>query len=226
MELRSILALCHASSQPEPAIPLICRSPSRKHPSDPGLRGPEAECCRATDGAGSGPHLTRRAQVVTPHTSPAAKGSCCMIVPRIVSLVAALVLTAQADLFAQQEPPVAPGDRVRVLAPTIVAGERLVGTIVSMGPDTCVLEIEGRSDPTALPVAPVTRLEVSRGQKSHTLLGPWSSRAVLITCLSEWCATGCGIAGGSLDIGAESLTLGVLSGLSFVISYIASDGKV
>jgi hypothetical protein len=93
-----------------------------------------------------------------------------MIAPRIVSLVAALVLTAQADLFAQQEPQVAPGDRVRVTAPTIDR-DPLVGTLVSMGPDTCVLEVEGRAEPLALPLAPVTRLEVSRGQKSHTLWG-------------------------------------------------------
>jgi hypothetical protein len=46
-----------------------------------------------------------------------------MIAPRILSLVAALVLTAQADLFAQQEPPIAPGESDRAgVAVRLVAG--------------------------------------------------------------------------------------------------------
>jgi hypothetical protein len=66
-----------------------------------------------------------------------------MITPRNALLVAALVLTVWVDLFAQQEPPVAPGDRVRVTAPDEVSG-RFVGTVMEIGADTCVLEVEGR----------------------------------------------------------------------------------
>jgi hypothetical protein len=93
-----------------------------------------------------------------------------MRAPRIVSVVAALVLTAQAALFAQQEPPVAPGDRVRVTAPT-VGRDPLVGTLDELRADTCVLWIEGGAEPLALPLGSVTSLEVSRGRKSNTLAG-------------------------------------------------------
>ncbi len=89
-----------------------------------------------------------------------------MIAPRIALLAGALVLTASIDLFAQQEPPVAPGDRVRVTAWSVVPG-RPVGTIVSLGADTCVVALEGRAEPLMLPLASVTRLEVSRGQRSN-----------------------------------------------------------
>ncbi len=109
-----------------------------------------------------------------------------MIAPRIALLVAALVLTASVDLPGQQEPPVAPGDRVRVIVRTIddsdlylltpgtavrrrrrSSSHRLVGTLVAVSADTVVLEVEGRADPLALPLASVTSLEVSRGQKSR-----------------------------------------------------------
>ncbi|UCC84509.1 MAG: hypothetical protein JSW46_06165 [Gemmatimonadota bacterium] len=90
--------------------------------------------------------------------------------PQNLLLVAAFVLTASVDLFAQQEPPVAPGDRVRVTAPTIDP-DTFVGTVVAMGADACVLEVEGHAGPLPLPLASVTSLEVSRGQKSRTLWG-------------------------------------------------------
>ncbi len=93
------------------------------------------------------------------------QGGCCMIVPRFALLVAALLLTATVDLFAQQEAPVAPGDRVRVAAPTEVSG-RFVGTVMEIGADTCVLAVEGRAEPLALPLASVTKFEVVRGQQS------------------------------------------------------------
>ncbi|UCC81671.1 MAG: hypothetical protein JSW46_11710 [Gemmatimonadota bacterium] len=46
-----------------------------------------------------------------------------MIAPRTVSLVIALILTAQADLFAHQQPPIAPGESDRAgLAARLVPG--------------------------------------------------------------------------------------------------------
>jgi hypothetical protein len=93
-----------------------------------------------------------------------------MIAPRILSLVAALVLTASVDLFAQQEPPVAPGDRVRVTAPTIDP-DMFVGTLVALGADTCLLEVEGRAAPMTLPLASVTSLEVWRERESKLAQG-------------------------------------------------------
>jgi hypothetical protein len=93
-----------------------------------------------------------------------------MLAPRIPCLVVALLLTASAHVFAQEEPPVAPGDRVRVTVPTNDP-DRLVGTVVETGADTCLLAVQNRADTLALSFASVTSLEVSRGQKSHELLG-------------------------------------------------------
>lgn len=93
-----------------------------------------------------------------------------MIAPRIAFLVAALVLPASVDLPAQQEPPVAPGDRVRVTARNIDP-DPLVGTLVALGADTCVLEVKSRAEPLALPLASVTKLEVSRERRSKAGIG-------------------------------------------------------
>lgn len=93
-----------------------------------------------------------------------------MSAPRILPLIAALVITAPIHLVAQEEPPIAPGDRVRVTAWSVVPG-RPVGTVLAFGADTCVLQLEGRAEPLALPLASVTRLEVSRGQKSNAISG-------------------------------------------------------
>lgn len=93
-----------------------------------------------------------------------------MRAPRTAILVAALVFAAQADLSAQQGPPVTAGDRVRVTAPT-TNPDPILGTLVSMGADTCVLEVRGRAEPITLPLVSVTNLEVSRGKKDHALVG-------------------------------------------------------
>jgi hypothetical protein len=76
-----------------------------------------------------------------------------MSAPRILSLVAALVFAAQAHLFAQEEPPVVPGDRVRIAAPTVDPDDWLVGTLVETAADTCVLAVENQADTLALPFA-------------------------------------------------------------------------
>lgn len=94
-----------------------------------------------------------------------------MIAPRILSLVVALVLTAQAGLFAQQEPPVVSGDRVRIAAPTVDPEDWLVGTLVETAADTCVLAVDNQADTLALPFASVTRFEVNRGRRSHWVTG-------------------------------------------------------
>jgi hypothetical protein len=93
-----------------------------------------------------------------------------MIVPRIALLVAALLLTAPVDLFAQRGAPVSLGDRVRVTVPTEVSG-RIVGTLMQMGADTLVLAVKGRAEPLALPLASVTKFEVVRSQQNEVHRG-------------------------------------------------------
>ncbi len=93
-----------------------------------------------------------------------------MIALRSVFLLVALVLTSSVDLSAQEGLLVAPGDSVRVTAPT-VAPDPLVGTLVSLGADACVLEVAGHAEPLRLPLASVTGLEVRREGESQTANG-------------------------------------------------------
>ncbi len=74
-------------------------------------------------------------------------------------------LAASVALLAQQDPPLALGDRVRVTAPDVIRG-RVVGSVVALSADTCVVKPEGRAQ-VALPLASVTSLEVSRERKSN-----------------------------------------------------------
>ena len=69
---------------------------------------------------------------------------------------------ASTEIAAQE--PLASGSRVRVTAPDCaLRGE--AATFRALRADTLVLET------TECPLASVTRLDVSRGQKSHVLLG-------------------------------------------------------
>ncbi len=88
----------------------------------------------------------------------------------IVLLVAALALTQPAVLFAQEETPVVPGAKVRVVAPSVV-DKRIVGFVEQLERDTLVLDAEGLADPLALPLVSVTSLEVRTGKKSKAGLG-------------------------------------------------------
>jgi hypothetical protein len=106
-----------------------------------------------------------------------------MNAPRIASLVAVLVVTAPLALVAQQEPPVAPGDRVRVSAPSVVE-MRVVGFVASLDRDTLVLNAEGGAVLLTVPFASVTALEVYRGRKSRV----WQRCAHRSRC---WCRSGC-----------------------------------
>lgn len=83
-----------------------------------------------------------------------------MIAPRIASLLALLALIAPVEVFAQQEPIVAPGDRVRVLW---LGTAPLVSTVLALKADTLVLAVEDRGAPLELPLALVRKFEVSRG---------------------------------------------------------------
>jgi hypothetical protein len=133
---------------------------------------------------------------------------------RIASLVAMLVVMATVDLSAQQEMPVEPGDRVRVSAPGVLAGQ-VVGTIKELSPDTCVLQVEGRPWPVALPLASVTQLEVSRGHKSKSGIGILIGGGVgfLGGYLIGTQTTVCETCGGSESKGKTGLAFGTILGL-------------
>lgn len=69
-------------------------------------------------------------------------------------------------LIAQEGPQIVPGTRIRVTAPT-VASDRLVGTAMSLDVDTLVMKAEDWAAPLTVPIASVTRLDVSRGKVSR-----------------------------------------------------------
>ena len=92
---------------------------------------------------------------------------------QIALFLSLLLLASFADLSAQ-EVLLAPGARVRVSVPTFNPTTRLrgqarwVGTLVTLSADTLVLKPKDQSAPLAIPLASVTRLDVSRGRVSCT----------------------------------------------------------
>lgn len=96
-----------------------------------------------------------------------------MNAPRIACLVAALFIAAPVGLRAQQEPPVAPGDRVRVTAPSLGV-EGLVCILQSARPDGIAVD----RGPRWLPLDSVTKLEVSRRKSGRILKTALISSAV------------------------------------------------
>ncbi len=115
---------------------------------------------------------------------------------KVTALILTLLPAAPVSLLAQQAPPVAPGDRVRVTAPGIQS-QRFVGTVIETGADTCLLKVEGRPAPLPLALAAVTQLEVSRGQanKGKTgaiiggAVGAGIGVAVIISSYEEDCSS-------------------------------------
>ena len=95
-----------------------------------------------------------------------------MNAPRMASLVAALAVTASACSGYVADTSVAPGDRVRVTAPSMHL-RKGVGTVAALQRDTLVLNTEQRTDALQVPlaVADMTKLEVHRGQRSQIGVG-------------------------------------------------------
>jgi hypothetical protein len=85
--------------------------------------------------------------------------------PRVLQFVASITFLASvAPLHAQQSAPaieIRTGSRVRLDAPGIV-GDRMVATVISRTDDTLTVASQS-APPIAVPVARITRLEVSRG---------------------------------------------------------------
>ena len=89
---------------------------------------------------------------------------------RATLLIAALALTPLATVMAQLQPsPLEPGQRVRVTAPDLGIRKQ-VGRFEALRGDTLV--VAAADSTMTFPVASVTRLELSRGQKS--MAGRWA----------------------------------------------------
>ncbi len=93
-----------------------------------------------------------------------------MLRPAALGLV--LAGAALPNALAQKVAPLQPGQRVRVHS-ALARTPELIGGVQSVGPDTLVVRYVdgGASMATAIPLAYVTRLEVSRGQRSHWVRG-------------------------------------------------------
>ncbi len=89
-----------------------------------------------------------------------------MNAPRITSLVVVLVVTTWSCSGYVADTSIAPGDTVRVTAPSMDMDES-VGTVAALETDTLTVQVEDRADALYVPLADVTKLEVRRGQKSN-----------------------------------------------------------
>jgi hypothetical protein len=88
--------------------------------------------------------------------------------PAITLLALAQTLGGSTEATAQDMPPVAVGERVRV---STESGVTHVGEVTSLTSGALVLQGEEGSQRSSVPMASVMRLEVSRGQQSKAGLG-------------------------------------------------------
>ena len=89
----------------------------------------------------------------------------CCALPAITLLALALTLGASTEATAQDTPPVAVGQRVRV---STESGATHVGLVTALSSGALELQDEEGSQRFSVPLASVTRLDVSRGLKSNT----------------------------------------------------------
>lgn len=138
-----------------------------------------------------------------------------------VLLISTLIFVTSLPAAAQ-EPPVRPGDRVRVLA-TAPQMIREVCTVLELRSDTLLVDRDGE---LAIPLASIRKLEVTRGRKSHTVLGGAIGFAVGFGPMFALCQAG---SCGDLDDGVTTccLELGVWAGtLTGVVGALLGSGKV
>ncbi|MGD2152448.1 MAG: hypothetical protein PVG79_04220 [Gemmatimonadales bacterium] len=92
------------------------------------------------------------------------------MIRKVLSLVL-MLLAAGGPALAQTDAAagVNVGDRVRVRAQTLYGP--LVGAVTALSADTLHIQIEQQATTVAIPLAAVTRIEVSRGRKSNFLRG-------------------------------------------------------
>jgi len=87
-----------------------------------------------------------------------------------VLLAVLLAAVAGSTVLAQAPAPVQPGQRVRVRS-TVAHTPELTGVVEAVRPDTLIVRDDDRSVPTAVLLATVDRLQVSRGRHSHWITG-------------------------------------------------------
>ena len=85
---------------------------------------------------------------------------------RMASLVAALAVATWSCSGYVADTSVAPGDTVRVTAPSMDMDDS-VGTVAALETDRLTVQVEERADALSVPLADVTKLKVRRGQKSN-----------------------------------------------------------
>ena len=142
-----------------------------------------------------------------------------MSAPRIVLPIAFLLIAVSNNSHAQEEPPVTPGDRVRIKAPTI-STRQFEGEVVALRSDTLIIDariwergrMQWRDQPQAkIPVASVDRIDISRGKKSNVgkgaitggLIGAGIGLVIGIGAAAE--------DGGFFDFGPEVVPAAVLA---------------
>ena len=152
----------------------------------------------------------------------------------MVSLVAVLALTTWSCAGYVADTSVAPGDRVRVTAPSLGL-KKEVGAVAALETSTLIVNSDERADALDVPLADVTKLEVYRGQKSQAGKGALIGGLVVAPIgvftgilLHEYgermcdsnCSESSGSAGGAAVLGAAlfgtvGAGLGALMGSAF-----------
>lgn len=131
---------------------------------------------------------------------------------KIIALMTTLLWVSKADLTAQGKDFIEIGALIRVTAPAI-STSKLIGTLVALNGDTLLLQAETPtfSNPLAIPLYAITRLEVSRGKGSRgksALKG--SMIGFLVALPSTFIVLEANAA--SLDLGDDSILMGSLIG--------------
>ena len=90
---------------------------------------------------------------------------------RLIVLCVPLLLAWSQGVHAQASSPIRGGARVRVTGSDLGVRGHPVGTVATLGADTLVMQPDHHTDPLRIPVAQITKLEVSSGKKSRVVSG-------------------------------------------------------
>jgi len=96
------------------------------------------------------------------------------LLPRVRALIASCALAFAGLSFSSPAtaedtpgiPPLAPGVRVRIVAPDVSAG-KVIGTITAVDEESVTLDVPGRGAAVSVPRDKITHLDVSEGPRSR-----------------------------------------------------------